>query len=574
MASDLQIGTRLGGPQKKGLYKELRQNPYLLGLSAFASLGGFLFGYDQGVVSGVLTMESFAAAFPRISYDSSFKGWFVSSLLLAAWLGSLVNGPVADRFGRKGSIMIAVVIFTIGSALQAGAINIEMAFAGRAIAGFAVGMLTMIVPMYMSEVSTAGIRGTLVVLQQLSITLGILVSYWLEYGTQYIGGPRCAPDIPYTGGTMDEPAFDPRTDVGPNGCTGQSDASWRVPFALQIFPGLVLGIGMIFFPESPRYYCMRDNDEAGVRALAKVRQTRPDDELLQKEYLAIKAEVIFEQQYAREKFPGKSGVSLYLAGYSTLFSNWPSFRRTAIGCCVMFFQQFIGCNAIIYYAPTIFGQLGLSGKTTGLLATGVYGIVNTLSTLPALFLIDKIGRRPLLLSGAAGTFISLCIVGGIIGGYGNTLKDHPAAGWTGIAFVYIYDVNFSYSWAPIGWVLPSEIYNIGNRSKAMSLTTSSTWMCNFIIGLVTPDMLETIGYGTYLFFAAFALIAFFFTWFLIPETKGKTLEEMDAVFKDTTAHEEKTRLYNIAQTLGLEEAENAAFDEKPHKALQTEMTGP
>ncbi|KAH6017459.1 hypothetical protein HBI82_102060 [Parastagonospora nodorum] len=574
MASDLQIGTRLGGPQKKGLYKELRQNPYLLGLSAFASLGGFLFGYDQGVVSGVLTMESFAAAFPRISYDSSFKGWFVSSLLLAAWLGSLVNGPVADRFGRKGSIMIAVVIFTIGSALQAGAINIEMAFAGRAIAGFAVGMLTMIVPMYMSEVSTAGIRGTLVVLQQLSITLGILVSYWLEYGTQYIGGPRCAPDIPYTGGTMDEPAFDPRTDVGPNGCTGQSDASWRVPFALQIFPGLVLGIGMIFFPESPRYYCMRDNDEAGVRALAKVRQTRPDDELLQKEYLAIKAEVIFEQQYAREKFPGKSGVSLYLAGYSTLFSNWPSFRRTAIGCCVMFFQQFIGCNAIIYYAPTIFGQLGLSGKTTGLLATGVYGIVNTLSTLPALFLIDKIGRRPLLLSGAAGTFISLCIVGGVIGGYGNTLKDHPAAGWTGIAFVYIYDVNFSYSWAPIGWVLPSEIYNIGNHSKAMSLTTSSTWMCNFIIGLVTPDMLETIGYGTYLFFAAFALIAFFFTWFLIPETKGKTLEEMDAVFKDTTAHEEKTRLYNIAQTLGLEEAENAAFDEKPHKALQTEMTGP
>lgn len=192
-------------------------------------------------------------------------------------------------------------------------------------------------------------------------------------------------------------------------------------------------------------------------------------------------------------------------------------------------------NAVIYYAPTIFGQLGLSGTTSGLLATGVYGmpephprqattnpppgIVNTLSTLPALFLIDKIGRKPLLLCGAAGTFISLVIVGGIIGGYGSTLKDHPAAGWTGIAFVYIYDVNFSYSWAPIGWVLPSEIYNIGNRSKAMSLTTSSTWMCNFIIGLVTPDMLETIGYGTYIFFAAFAMIAFVFTWFLIPETK-------------------------------------------------------
>lgn len=215
--------------------------------------------------------------------------------------------------------------------------------------------------------------------------------------------------------------------------------------------------------------------------------------------------------------------------------------------------------------------MGLSGKTTGLLATGVYGIVNTLSTLPALFLIDKIGRRPLLLCGAAGTCISLLIVGGVIGGYGSTLKDHPAAGWTGIAFIYIYDVNFSYSWAPIGWVLPSEIYNIGNRSKAMSLTTSSTWMCNFIIGLVTPDMLESIGFGTYIFFAAFALIAFVFTWFLIPETRGKSLEEMDAVFGDSTAHEEKTRLYNIAQSLGLEEAQAAAFDEKPIKALQTEV---
>lgn len=120
----------------------------------------------------------------------------------------------------------------------------------------------------------------------------------------------------------------------------------------------------------------------------------------------------------------------------------------------------------------------------------MYGIVNTLSTLPALFLIDRVGRKPLLLCGAAGTFISLVIVGGVIGGYGDTLKDHPAAGWTGIAFVYIYDVNFSYSWAPIGWVLPSEIYNLGNRSKAMSLTTSSTWMCNFIVSLAgrTPSL--------------------------------------------------------------------------------------
>lgn len=208
---------------------------------------------------------------------------------------------------------------------------------------------------------------------------------------------------------------------------------------------------------------------------------------------------------------------------------------------------------MIYYAPTIFAQLGLSGNSSSLLATGVYGIVNTLSTLPALFLIDKVGRRPLLMSGAIGTCISLVIVGAILGAYGASLPSHPAAGWTGIAFIYIYDINFSYSFAPIGWVLPSEIFNLGNRSKAMAITTSTTWMCNFIIGLVTPDMLTSISWGTYIFFAVFCILAFFFTYFFIPETRGKSLEEMDVVFGDTAAHEEKTRLFNIAASIGLTE---------------------
>lgn len=211
----------------------------------------------------------------------------------------------------------------------------------------------------------------------------------------------------------------------------------------------------------------------------------------------------------------------------------------------------MGCNAIIYYAPTIFEQLGLSGNTTSLLATGVYGIVNTLSTLPALFLIDKVGRRPLLMCGALGTFVSLVIVGGIVGGFGSSLISHKSAGWAGVAFIYIYDINFSYSFAPIGWVLPSEIFNLGNRSKAMSITTSATWMCNFVIGLVTPDMLATLGYGTYIFFAVFCLLALVFTYFFVPETKGKSLEDMDVVFGDMAAHEEKTRLFNIAAELGI-----------------------
>lgn len=329
-----------------------------------------------------------------------------------------------------------------------------------------------------------------------------------------------------------------------------------MPFALQIAPALILGVGMLFYPESPRYHLMRHNETAALRALARLRRVEhPDDPALRDEYLSIKAEVLFDETLARDRFPGKSGVALYLAQYGSLFSTKPAFRRLAIGSLIGFLQQFDGCNAMIYYAPIIFGQLGLSGNTTSLLATGVYGIVNTLSTLPALFLIDKLGRRPLLMSGAAGTFISLVIVGAILGAYGKNLPSHPVAGWVGIAFIYIYDINFSYSFAPIGWVLPSEIFNLGNRSKAMAFTTSGTWMANFVIGLVTPKMLDRIGWGTYIFFAAFCLISFLYAWLLVPETKGRSLEDMDAIFGDTAAQEEKQRLYAIAESLGLTEAE-------------------
>ncbi|QSS66725.1 sugar transporter, partial [Histoplasma capsulatum] len=460
---------------ESGGFHVIFKNPYLFGVALFASLGGLLFGYDQGVVSGVLTMESFGALFPRIYSDSSFKGWFVSTLLL-----------------------------------------------GRAVAGFAVGQLTMVVPLYISEVSLPASRGGLIVLQQLSITVGILLSYWIDYGTNYIGGSRCAPNIPHSGGNPSSPAFDPYNDVDPNGCDGQSDASWRIPFALQIIPAIILGAGMILFPDSPRWLLMKDRDEDALATLGKLRRQPTDAPTLVAEYLEIKASVIVENTFAAQKYAGMSGVKLHAAQYYSLVSTWPRFERLSIGCCVMFFQQFMGCNAMIYYAPTIFGQLGLDGNTTSLLATGVYGIVNCLSTLPALFWIDKVGRRVLLMCGATGTCISLVIVGAIIGNYGSALVDHAGAGWAGIAFIYIYDINFSYSFAaPIGWVLPSEIFNLSIRSKAISITTSTTWMCNFIIGLVTPDMLESITWGTYIFFAAFCLLALAFTFLSFLKREGR-----------------------------------------------------
>ncbi|RDW79678.1 MFS transporter-16 [Coleophoma cylindrospora] len=428
-------------PQKQGL-AAIFQNSYLLGVALFASLGGLLFGYDQGVVSGVLTMESFGAKFPKVYADTGFKGWFVSTILITAWFGSLLNGPIADKLGRKFNMMLAVVIFVTGSAIQAGAVNLVMLFLGRAIAGVAIGILTMVVPLYISEVSLPDIRGGLVVLQQLSITIGILVSFWIDYGTHYIGGVRCAPDIPYTGASN---TFDPYNDVGPNGCTGQSDASWRLPLSLQILPALILGIGMIFYPDSPRWLLSKERDEEATRVLSKLRRCPIDSPIVLAEVLDIKAAIMLENAYIKDHYAGLSGIRLQVAQYVSLFTNKSRFRRLSIGCCIMFFQQFMGCNAMIYYAPTMFASLGLNGNTTSLLATGVYGIVNCLSTVPAVIFIDRLGRRPLLMFGAAGTCISLVIVGAIIGSYGASLPNHKVAGWVGIAFIYIYDINFSYS---------------------------------------------------------------------------------------------------------------------------------
>ncbi|KAL4073794.1 D-xylose-proton symporter [Scleroderma citrinum] len=539
-------------------FRGLFDNLFVLGVTCFASLGGFLFGYDQGVVSNVLAIESFGAAFPKIYMDSTLKGWFVSTLLLTAWFGSLLNGPICDKIGRRRNVMANVVVFLVGSALQTGATAEKHLFIGRAIAGLSVGALTHVVPMYLAEISSANIRGALVALQQLSITFGILVSYWIAYGTSHIGGTRCAPDVPYTGPLLNgSPTFDPYTDVPAGGCTGQVEASWRIPVGIQMFPALLLGIGMAFMPYSPRWLMEKGRDEEALQILSVLRRKPVDDLTVRYEFLEIKAEIRYAHEIADITSPNTTRFRRFINNYIALVATWPKFKRLAVGCLTMFYQQFMGINAIIYYAPTIFSQLGLNPNTTSLLATGVYGILNFLSTLPAVMLLDSVGRRPLLMSGALGCCTALLIVGSLVAAFGNDWPGHTTAGRTAIAFVYFYCINFAYSWAPIGWVLPSEVFPLHLRSTGISITTSCTWMSNFIIGLVSPRMLAQIGHGgTYFFFAAFSILAFLSAFLFYPETKGRTLEEMDSAFGDNASEKERQRMETICRDLGL-----------PHKAL-------
>ncbi|KAK4330263.1 Sugar transporter-domain containing protein [Rhodotorula toruloides] len=545
----------------KGLIKDTR----MLGIATMATLGGFLFGYDQGVVGNVLVLESFGADFPHIYMNASVKGWWVSTLLLAAWLGSLLSGPLTDRLGRKRTIQWVTIIFVLGAALQAGATNNGFLFGGRAVAGLAVGTLTMVVPPYIAELAPAHLRGSLVALQQLNITVGILLSYWIAYGTSHIGGTRCAPGVPYTGpvGADGNPTFDAYHDVPAGGCTGQSPASWRIPIALQILPAILLGIGMFWMPYSPRWLTEVGRDEEAKNTLAYLRSSTVEDPAVVHEFLEIKAEVLIERELRHAKTAGKGGIRGMIQPYLDLVSTRSNFHRLWIGCSTMFFQQFIGCNAIIYYAPTIFASLGLDPNTTSLLATGVYGVCNMVSTLPAVLLLDRLGRRKLLLAGSVGCFCSLVIVGSIVATCANDWAAHASAGRVAIVFVYLYDVNFSYSWGPLGWVLPAEIFNLATRSTGTSLTTSTTWMSNFVIGLVSPMMLQNIAHGgTYFFFAAFAVIGFISTYLFLPETRMKTLEEMDELFGMQRAQEYRDLERRIRAEVGLGKAGYAKNESK------------
>lgn len=335
-----------------------------------------------------------------------------------------------------------------------------------------------------------------------------MISFWIDYGTNFIGG---------TGQT-------------------QSEAAWRIPLALQLIPALILGAGVLFMPFSPRWLVYQERDEEALQVLSKARRLDPQSDLVQIEYLEIKAEYLFEKELAAEKFPQYqdksfgSELKLGFHSYLSLISNRTLFWRVAIGSLTMFFQQWTGINAILYYAPSIFGALGLTSNTTGLLATGVVGITMFLTTIPSTIWVDRTGRKPILISGAFIMAACHFIVAILTSQFFFTWNQHPAAGWVACAMVWIFAGAFGYSWGPAAWILISEIFPLSVRGKGMSIAASSNWMNNFIVGQVTPSMLAAMPWGTFVFFGIFSFLGGVFIWFFVPETKGLTLEEMDEVF--------------------------------------------
>ncbi|KAI8977926.1 general substrate transporter [Pilobolus umbonatus] len=459
-------------------------------------MGGFCFGYDIGVISGVLTMEDFIFKMSGMDYLTPMQKSVITGLLLAGcFVGSLLSGPSCERLSRKYTIIISSFIFIVGAALQTAANGYDMMIAGRFIAGLGVGALSMAVPLYLSELAPKEIRGRLISLQQLMITIGIMIAFWVGAGTQHIDG----------------------------------QASWRVPLGIQMAPAVVLGFGAIFLPFSPRWLINKGRNDEALQVLARLHsngdQTDP----------AVVAE--YEDILAQAEIERAVSVDSYLE----LFKG-TVLKRLILGVLIQVFQQFTGMNSIMYYAPTIFKQAGIADTSATLIASGVNGVLNVLATIPAIMFLDRLGRRFVLMSGALfmGTTMILCgiVMGSTsrvyydesVGENAVDMSGNTSASYFCIVMIYFFVAGFAYSWGPVGWVYPAEIYPLSIRAKGTSITTAANWLMNFVISLICPVMLASITWGTYIFFGCCCFLMAVTVFLFFPETKGRSLEEMDSVF--------------------------------------------
>jgi sugar porter (SP) family MFS transporter len=430
-----------------------------------------LFGYDTGVISGALLFirEDFAPL------SDLLQGVIVSFLLVGAVTGALAGGPLSDRFGRRPIVLLAAVIFAIGAIAAALTPNVGLLIVARFILGLGVGLASLIVPLYIAEIAPPDSRGALVSLNQLMITIGILLSYIVGVAFTPIEG-------------------------------------WRWMFAVAIIPALILGIGMFFLPESPRWLVKNGK-------LAKARS------VLIRSRVEAEVETEMQQMEELERIERQQAQ----VGYKELLAPWIR-PALIIGIGLAIFQQITGINTVIYYAPTILEIVGFSaGGAIAATALGV-GVVNVGFTILAVRIIDRAGRRLLLLIGLIGMTVSLALLGFVF----SLESTSSAVGLLATICLGLYIASFAISLGPVFWLMISEIYPLNIRGSAMSVAALCNWGSNFVVALTFPVLLAALGgAGAFWLFAVLGIVAWFFVWFLVPETKGRSLEEIEADMRGT-----------------------------------------
>ncbi|ESK91451.1 mfs monosaccharide [Moniliophthora roreri MCA 2997] len=493
----------------------LKYNYYTLCCAALASIGGLSFGYDQGVIANVLVMKDFVTRWPITPLQ---KGVMTAVLELGALLGALCAGILTDWFSRGRSIFVASLIFCIGSAFQSGAQALSHLFIGRAIGGIGVGALSMLSPLYMAEISPPEVRGSLLALEQFSIVLGVVFGFWLGFFTR---------DMP-------------------------GSASWRIPLAVQIIPGIILLLGCIILPPSPRLLVLQGRHDEALSTLAKLRSRRSSDPLIHLELLEMRVEATMIQRTTLGTAEAPKAYSLFneIRSWKRLFGKKHR-DRTSIGILMMVFQQWSGINALLYYGPTLVQSVGLAGDTMTLLVSGGIGIIQFLAVLPTIAYVDRWGRKPLLRGGSTVMACSHFLVSILVLLFDDNWVNHSAQAWVAVACIYTFTAAYGVSFGPIGWVLPSEVFPLSMRSKGVALSTASNWLNNFLIGLITPVALEYSPAATFMIFASACFLAYLWSTYQVPETANVSLEEIDSMFRSSAGHEDMALKRQIEEDLGL-----------------------
>jgi sugar porter (SP) family MFS transporter len=429
-------------------------------VAVVAAIGGLLFGYDTGVISGALLFLKGSFALTDTTQEIA-----VSVVLAGAIIGALGAGRVNDALGRKITLLLLAVIFTVGAVLTAIAPDLLFFIACRILVGIGIGAAASVVPVYISEMSPPQLRGTLVTFNQLAITVGIAVSYWVDLAFAHTG------------------------------------MGWPPMFATAAIPGVILFLGMLVSPETPRWLASKGRWNEAKRVLERMKGLDPERELID-----IRGSLLLEQRRGSVR-------ELFQPGLRTALM---------IGVGLAIFQQLVGINTVIYYAPIIFQKAGFASANNAILATSVVGVVNVFSTVVATFLLDKLGRRTLLLTGTGIMVVALVALGIVFASGSNQI------GTLTLITLIIYIFAFAISMGPIFWLMSAEIFPTRLRAAGSSICSFSNWAANFLVSLTFLSLIHLLGSSfTFGLYAFMGLLALAFCWKFVPETSGRTLEQIE-----------------------------------------------
>ncbi|PWY83410.1 putative MFS monosaccharide transporter [Aspergillus heteromorphus CBS 117.55] len=474
-------------------------------MCAFAAFGGIFFGFDSGYISGVLGMRYFIETFEGLDYNTtptddfvvpSWKKSLITSILSAGtFFGALIAGDLADWIGRRITIILGCAIFIIGVVLQVASSSVGLLVAGRLIAGFGVGFVSAIIILYMSEIAPRKVRGAIVSGYQFCITIGLMLASCVDYATEN------------------------RLDSG----------SYRIPIGIQIAWALILGGGLLFLPESPRFYVKKGRLDKAAEVLARVRDQPLDSDYIRDEL----AEIVANHEYEVQAMPGGGYFNSWINCFrGSLFNSNSNLRRTILGTSLQMMQQWTGVNFVFYFGTTFFQSLGTISNP--FLISMITTIVNVCSTPVSFYTIERFGRRTLLLWGALGMVVCQFIVAIV----GTTDGSNKSAVSAEISFICIYIFFFASTWGPGAWVVIGEIFPLPIRSRGVALSTASNWLWNCIIAVITPYMVDKdkgdLKAKVFFIWGSLCACAYVYTYFLIPETKGLTLEQVDKMMEETT----------------------------------------